>query len=149
MSFTPPTLYASQANTGAQSQFQIGSPLAAVSEVKTFSLDPISMNQIEVTHLLSPGNTSEYIPGLIKQGTLSFSGNYLGDASQLAITTHANARDIFAFSITAPVQRLAKTLTITGTGFFSSFKLGPFENEKPIEFSADIQLASAATYAVA
>lgn len=149
MPFTPPTTYASQANTGQYSQFQIGSPLAAVSEVKTFSLDPIAMSQIDVTHLLSPNNTSENIPGLIKVGTLSFGGNYIGDASQLAITTHANARDIFAFTITAPVQRLGKTLTITGTGFFSSFKMGPFEPEKAIEFTADIQLAGAATYAVA
>lgn len=149
MPFTPPSTYTSQANTGAQSQFQLGSPLAAVSEVKTFSLDPITMNQIDVTHLLSPNNTSEYVPGLIKVGTISFGGNYLGDASQLAITTHAQARDIFAFSITAPVQRLSKTLTITGQGFFSNFKLGPFENEKAIEFTADIQLTGSATYAVA
>jgi len=149
MSFTPPTAYTSLANTGMQSQFQIGSPLQAVSEVKTFSLDPIQMNQIEVTHLNSPNNTAEFIPGLIRVGKITFGGNYIGDASQLAISTHAQARDIFNFSITAPVQRLGKTLTITGQGYFDSFKQGPFEPEKPIEFEASIQMTGSLTYGVA
>jgi len=149
MPFTAPSTYPSQANSGYASEFLIGSPLAAIAEVKTFSADFITMGEIDTTHLLSPGNTSEFIPGVIKPGKLSFAGNFIGDATQESISILAQARTIFPFSIIAPVQRLGKTYTVTGNGYFTSYKVGPFEVDKAIEFQAEIQMTGLATFAVA
>lgn len=149
MSFTPPATYASQANAGYESEFLIGSPPAAIAEVKSFSVDPISMPEIPTMHLLSPNNTEEFIPGSIKPGKCSFTGNFLGDATQLQISTLAQAQTIFFFQIKAPVQRLGKTYTLTGSGYICAYKVGPFEINKAIEFSAEIQMTGGYTEATA
>lgn len=149
MPFTPPTTVASQANAGYLSTFLIGSPPAAVAEVRSFSLDLISMAEIATTHLLSPNNTEEFIPAMIKPGKVSITGNFIGDATQLQFTTLAQAQTIFAFSCKVPVQRNTKTYTCTLSGFVASYKPGPFENNKAIDFAAEIQLTGAYTEAVA
>lgn len=149
MPFSIPTTYASKANAGYLSQFLIGSPPAAISEIKSFSADAISMPEIPTTHLLSLSNTEEFIPGMIKPGKVQFSGNFIGDASQLNITTLAQAQTIFAFSILAPVQRNTKTYTFTANAFVAGYKPGPFENNKAIEFSAELQMTGAYTENVA
>ena len=149
MPFTPPTTAASQANTGYLAQFLLGSPPAAIAEIKSFSLDPISMSEVSTTHLLSQSNTEEFIPSLIKPGKCSASGNFIGASSQLTITTLAQAQTIFAFQIVAPVYRNTKTYTFTAAGFIAGYKLGPFENNKALEFSVDIQITGAYTEVVA
>ena len=154
MPFSAPTTYASQANAGYLSLFRIGtlaSPpvYSSIAEIKSFSADPISMPEIDTTHLLSVANTEEFVPGMIKPGKVEFSGNFIGDTTQLNITTLAQAQTIFPFQIVAPVQRNTKTYTFQGFGFISSYKTGPFENNKAIEFSASIQLTGAYTEAVA
>jgi hypothetical protein len=98
--------------------------------------------------VLSPKNTEEFVPGMIKPGKLSFGGNFIGDSSQLSISTLAQAQTIFNFRIKAPVQRLGKTYTCTGQGFIASYKPGPFENNKAIAFTADIQMTGAYTEGV-
>jgi hypothetical protein len=149
MPFTPPTTYKSQANAGYLAQFLIGSPLAAIAEIKSFSSDLISMPEINNTHLLSQSNTEEFVPGMIKPGKVSCTGNFIGDASQLAIATLAQAQTIFPFQIKAPVQRNTKTYTCTMEGFIAAYKPGPFENNKAIEFSLEIQMTGAFVEAVA
>ena len=150
MPFTPPATAASQANAGYLSQFLLGdasSPTVytAIAEIKTFSLDLISMPEIDTTHLQSPSNTQEFVPGMIHPGKCSFSGNLIGDTSQLNIATLAQAQTIFPFKVTAPMQRNSKTLTITTEGFITAFKPGPFENNKAIEFTGEIQMTGAFT----
>ncbi len=149
MPFTPPSTVASQANAGYLAQFLIGSPPTAIAEVKSFTLDLISMAEIPTTTLLSPSNTEEFIPSMIKPGKVQVSGNFIGDTTQLQFTTLAQAQTIFAFSVKAPVQRNTKTYTATMNGFISSYKPGPFENNKAIEFMAEIQLTGAYTESVA
>lgn len=154
MPFTPPTQYASQANTGGQSTIEIGdssSPptYTALLEVKNFTIGGSTMSQIDVTHLLSPGNVGERIPGRLQPGTISITGNFIGDATQLSIATAIAGRSEFPVRIKGPVQRLAKTLTVTGTGFFGKFDIGPFDSDKAIDYSADINLTGTSTYAVA
>lgn len=153
MSFSSPTTYASTSNTGYLAQFLLGdtsSPpsYTAIAEIKSFSLDPISMAEIPATHLLSPSNTEEFIPSMIKPGKCSASGNFLGDASQLAITTKAQAQTIFSFKVVAPVQRNTKTYTFLANGFITAYKPGPFEINKMIEFSMEIQITGAYTETV-
>lgn len=147
--FTPPSTYASQANPGYLAQFLIGSPPTAIAEIKTFSLDLGSMPEISTTHLLSPGNTEEFIPGMIKPGKATFGGNFIGDATQLNITTLMQAQTIFPFTVKAPVQRNTKTYTCTGSAFVAGYKPGPFENNKAVEFQVEIQITGVYTETVA
>ena len=154
MPFTPPTTVASQANAGYLAQFLLGdtsSPVVytAIAEIKTFNPDLISMPEIDTTHLLSPANTQEFVPGMIHPGKVPFGGNWIGDSSQLEITTLAQAQTIFPFKIIAPVQRNTKTCTVVTQGFITALKLGPFENNKAIEFTAEIQMTGAYTMTVA
>ncbi len=150
MPFTPPSTVASVATTGYQATLLIGSvasPLSlnAISEMKSFKANLVVINPIDVTHLLSPNYTEETIPGMLKLGSLDLSGNLIGDASQLAISALAVGATIFAFQIKASMQRGGKTYTLTGTGFFSKYDPGPFENNKAIEYTASIQMAGAYT----
>lgn len=154
MPFTPPATYASQAVTGYEALFYLGdnaSPPAytAVSEIKSFTADPITMTEVSTTHLASPNNTEEFVPSMIKPGKVAFSGNFLGDASQLQITTLAQAQTIFPLKIVAPVQSRGKTYTFIGHGFFSAYKVGPFENNKAVDFTGEIQMTGSYTEAVA
>jgi hypothetical protein len=153
MPFTPPATVASQANTGYLAIFQLGdfaSPpnYTTIAEIKQFSADLISMPEVDNTHLLSPGNTREFVPGMIKPGKVAFSGNLIADATQLNIATLAKAQTIFPFRIVAPVQRNTKTYTMTTNGFMAAYKPGPFENDKANEFSAEIQMTGVFTEVV-
>lgn len=154
MSFTPPATYASKGNTGYAAVFQIGdnaSPptWSTILEIKTFNADLISMGEVPLTHLLSPLNTEEFAPSMIKPGKVSAGGNFIGDPSQLSITSLAQAQTIFPFRILSSVQQGAKTYTLLGRGFVANYKNGPFEINKAIEFMMDIQLTGAYTETVA
>lgn len=149
MSFTAPSTYASKANTGYEAQFSIGSPLVPVVECKSFQPKPVDVPNIDSTHLLSPNNTEEYVPGMIKPGTVEISGNFIGDTTQLQFNTLAQAQTIFNFQLIASMQRGAKTYTATGEGFLRSYEPGPFENNKMIEFKASIQITGAWSETVA
>lgn len=154
MSFSPPATYRSNANTGYLAEFLLGngsSPEAftAISEIKTFRTDPITMPEVDNTHLLSVGNTQEFVPGMIKPGRVTAGGNFIGDASQLNISTLAKAQTIFDFQIIAPVQRQSKTYTFQAQAFVTAYKLGPFENNKPTEFETELQVTGAFTENVA
>lgn len=76
---------------------------------------------------------------MLKPGKTEFTGNFIGDTTQLNITTLAQNQTIFPFQLIAPVQRSTKTFTLTGNGFISSLKYGPFENNKSVDFSTSIQ----------
>ena len=76
-------------------------------------------------------------------------GNFIGDATQLSITTKAQAQTIGPCKIVAPVQRQGKTYTVTCSGFVVQHEPGPFENNKSIDFKVEIQLTGAYTEAVA
>ena len=154
MPFSAPAGYPSQANTGYLALFNIGTTASppvysAIAEIKSFAPDFISMAEIPTTHLLSLNNTEEFIPSLIKPGKVAFGGNWIGAASQLNITTLAVNQTIFPFQIIAPVQRNSKTYTVTGNGFVSNYKNGPFEINKAIEFSVEIQMTGSYTETVA
>lgn len=140
---------ASKANTGYLATFGFGSPIAAVSEVVTMNIPSYTVPDINCTHLLSPSTTEELIPGMLMPGKMSMTGNYIGDTSQLSIDSVAQARTIFAYQITIPVQRGAKTATITGNGFFTKNEIGPVEANRKVDFAWEIQMTGPATVSVA
>ena len=77
----------SQAMIGYGSRFQIlygGSPVgtspadwADLGEVSNITLPSANVDQIDVTHMQSPGRTREFIDGLIDAGDCSFDMNYV------------------------------------------------------------------------
>lgn len=154
MPFAPPAGYTSLGQTGYQSTLQIGTSASppvytALVELKSFNIDGFSMTELDLTHLLSPGNAQEFAPSQLRPGKITGSGNLLGDSTQLNIVTLAQAKTTFPFKAVIPVQQSAKTLTITGSGYFTAFKLGPFENAGVEQYSFEIQQTGAVTYAVA
>ena len=154
MPFTPPSTYPSQANTGYATLFQIGtlaSPpvYSSILEIKSIAPNLISMSEVQTTHLLSPLNTEEFIPSMIKPGKIALGGNFVGDATQLSITTLAQAQTIFPFKVIAPMSRQTKTYTLSGSAFVADYKNGPFEINKAIEYAVEIQMTGAYTEVVA
>lgn len=150
MPFSPPSTYASQGNTGYASVFKTGSAASPpvytpILEVKAIGPDLISMSEVPLTHLLSPANTEEFSPSMIKPGKIAIGGNFIGSADQLNITTLAQNQTIFPFQVIAPAQQSAKTYTLSGKGYVSSYKSGPFEINKAIEFALEIQMTGAYT----
>lgn len=81
----------SDAILGFGSKFQIetdASPQAFVDLGEVFNITPPSSNvdQIDVTHMQSPGRRREFIDGLIDPGECSFEMNYIpGSAADLAL----------------------------------------------------------------
>ena len=153
MPFTPPATYPSKATTGYEAQFETGagSPVTytAVLEVKSFTNNMAEVPEVAISHLLSPNNTEEMIPGMIKPGTIEVGGNFIGDATQLNFTTLMQNQTVFPFKVLANVQQSAKTYTLTGQGFIKNYKNGPFENNKPVEFSVQVQMTGTYTETVA
>lgn len=144
---------ATKATIGYESTFSVGSgsPITYVqmAEVKSIKPSIATIPAIDATHLLSPNATEEKLPGLIKPGTIEIMGNFTGDASQLDILTLAEARTVFPFKVTGPVDSGTETYTLTGTGFISKYDNGPFEPSKLIEFAMTMEITGTVTEAAA
>jgi predicted secreted protein len=86
---SPPTAE-SEAMLGYGSHFQIetGSPADFVDLGEVFDITPPSseVDQVDVTHMQSPGRRREFIDGLIDSGECSFEMNYIpGSVADLAL----------------------------------------------------------------
>ncbi|MBZ5621460.1 MAG: hypothetical protein LAQ69_22450 [Acidobacteriia bacterium] len=159
MPFTPPATYASKSTTGYLGTFEIGDAAsppnwALVSELKSFKGNYFSTPAVNVSHLCSPNATEEERPGLMKPGTVDFSGNFIGDTAQLNLLQYAqNNADqnppTYPFRAKMPVQNGTKTYTCTGIGFVSKYEVGPTELNKPIEFAGALQITGIVSEAVA
>jgi len=152
MPFTPPATYESQGSTGYLSTFALlnnASPpvYVPVLEVKSFTVTPITVPNVDFTHLQSPLNTRELRPGMIMPGKAELSGQWIADPTQLALSTDAQAQTIVQFQVKMPAMGGTETCTYTGKAFLADLKLGPFENDKPIEYSSSFQCAGAYTLA--
>ncbi len=144
---------ASRANTGNTAVFYIGTVASpgsynAMLEVKSIKPAQVSVPQVDTTHLLSPNATEEFIPGLIKPGLNSIAGNFIGDTSQLSLLALAQAQTVFSWKITAPVDKGSKVYTCTGIGYIAKYENGPFEQNKAIEYMADVQISGTITETV-
>ncbi len=137
---------ATQATIGYGTIFSInGTPML---EVKTIKTALFTVPSIDATHLLSPDATEEKLPGIIKPGTAEIGGNFIGDATQLAIQTLARARTRFDFSIASPINSGTQTYTVSGQGFVGKYDTGPFEVSKLIEFAMTLELTGTITETV-
>jgi hypothetical protein len=147
--FTPPTAYLSKANTGYEATLSVGSPLAPLIELVSFSGQLAESQPVKKTHLLSPAYTHELFQGMINPGVFDITGNFIGDPTQTGILTDMQAQSQLNFQILASMQNGAKTLTVAGIGYFSNLELGPFENDKTIDFKAKFQTTGSSTIVVA
>lgn len=144
----------SRATTGNLGVFYIGtvaSPFSynAVLEVKSFKLNLMNVPQVPTSHLLSPSATEEFIPGMIKPGTAAITGNLIGDTSQTSITALAQAQTLIFWKATGKVDNLGKTYTANGIGYIAKWETGPFEQNKAIEYSLEVQITGVYSEAVA
>jgi len=145
---------ATKATIGYLAKFFVGdsaSPTGytAVAEVKSIKPSLMTIPAIDATHLQSPDATEEKLPGLIKPGTVEIMGNFIGDASQLQIKTLAQARTVFPFKITAPINSSTQTYTVTGLGFINKYETGPLEPSKLNEFSMGVEITGSIVEGVA
>ena len=150
MPFTPPTTYYSQGNSGYLGQLGYGSPSIYILEIKSINNPRFTVPKLNRTHLLSVAATEEYTPGLIDPGALDLAGNYIGDPTQTSdIDTLVQNQTVFYWTYTMPVQNRSKTMTATGSGFWTKFDIGPIEGNRVIEFSAQLQITGWETITVA
>jgi len=142
-----------RANTGNGAIFFVGDSASPTGytpllEMKDLGYDALSVPVIDATHLLSPNNTSEKIPGMIMPGQVNLMGNFVGDASQLNISVLAQAQTVFPWKITAPLRPLidggaARTYTASGNGFFAKYTPGTFGAGKLNEVKATLEITGA------
>lgn len=144
---------ATQATIGYLGTFSIGnnaSPVVytAMLEIKTIKPSLYTVPAVDATHLLSPNATEEKLPGLIKPGTVSITGNFIGDTTQLNISTLAQARTVFSWKITAPVNSGTQVWTVTALGFISRYDHDSVEPSKVHDFMMDLEIAGNITETV-
>lgn len=118
-------------------------------EVKSIKPLHLTVPALDATHLLSPNATEEKLPGLIKPGTIEITGNFVGDTTQLNILALAQARTVFPFKYTAPVNSGTQTYTLSGTGFIAKYDNGPAEPNKINDFTMTMEITGTLTEAVA
>jgi predicted secreted protein len=146
---------ASQATQGYESTFSIGTGVSSpytytpMAELKTIDFGGIKVAIIDVSNLSSPGGFREKITGFKDGNTITVSGNFIGDATQLAILTAIMDGVAVPWKITAPVQNGTKTYTVTGMGIVTDRKIGPMEIDKAIEFSCTVDLTGPPVESVA
>ena len=160
MPFDAPTTVASQATTGYLGTLEIGdsdsSPFGyeGITELKSFKGNYFSTASVDVSHLLSPNATEEPRAGMLRPGTITFSGNFIGDSAQLGLMLSAKAsadqsQPTVGFRVKLAVQDGAKTYTAVGLGFVSKHEVGPAELNKPIEFAGEMQIVGLVSESVA
>jgi hypothetical protein len=108
---------------------------------------------VEATHLLSPSNVEEFIPGgTVDPGEIQISGNFIGDTTQEAIQTLIDAGTVFPWKVVSGTGKIGGTLTLTltGFGFFTDAGEGPFETKgKKVDIMATMKVTGPITRAIA
>lgn len=137
----------SAASLGLNAVFSISddvSPLVYVdvAEIATINFSGVSVDQVDVTHLKSPNNMQESIPGLLKPGTIDLTGNFVADTSQLKLTTYLQGRTRFRYKITGQMSG-SRVYTVTGLGYVAKLSEGPWDANKKVDFAATVQAAGA------
>lgn len=147
-----PAFVASKAQLGYGSAFFMGtgSPVtySQISELASITFPGVEVPAIDVTNLGSPDTTEEMIPGMKKPLVMDFTGNFIGDNSQMTLDAIMSARTIFPFMVTAPISG-GKTVTATAYGFFTKNEKGPLEPNKKIDFKVSVQVTGQITWTVA
>ena len=136
----------SKSNSGYLSTFSVGTSASPpvytqIAESVSITIATFDVPDIDVTHLQSPNTTEEYVPGMLKPGNIEITGNYTGDASQIAaMKTYAQNQTILPWKHTAPMNSRTQVATTVGYGFVNHVSEGPYEANKKIEFKIGIRI---------
>lgn len=134
---SPPEGQESSAILGYGSFFQVESfdspgAMHYINEVMSITPPSFVVDQVDVTHMQSPGRIREFISGLIDPGEASFEMNFVPGSES----------DIFLFDwMNAPItenRRRTCRVTFPGTGFYWEFsgEITGYEPELPTDDKA-------------
>lgn len=122
--------------------------LTELVEVKSFTLPNGKADQLDATHLKSPNRRREKVAGMIDDGDLTVTLNYVpGSATDLLIMqahTEGDTRDYKAV-----VPRVSNDWEITGQAFISGVDRGDIAPDGVMVCTITLTLAGASTEASA
>lgn len=106
--------------------------LAKLVEVTGFPLPEDKIDEIEVTHLESPGRRKEYISGLIDGGEVEVELNYVPNSlTDQRIRAARDAGDVRFLRFVIPDEVGTPQWQVDTNGFVSGYSRGPVQpNEK-------------------
>jgi hypothetical protein len=141
--------YASQAAIGYLTLLERGDANGAnfveVAEVRSLSSPEETADDIEVTHMQSPGRRKEYIQGFVDTGECQFQVNYNSDAypihSQILADQAAGTRTYWRFTLPADLGSEVWTFL----AYVKSAKLNP---EPGSVVTLDVTLKQAAAVVI-
>jgi len=132
----------SRASSGFTSVFKFNG--TAIAELNKISSPKLNVGDIDVTNNDSPQGVEESIPGIIKTGSITIEGNYVGDdTTQKYLTQCMTNRTVAAAQLIFP--RLGtNTVTWTFNAYVKAFDVeAPFDNKQT--FKAEIKIANTLT----
>jgi hypothetical protein len=113
-------------------------------EVVSFTLPDDTIDEIEASHLKSPGNRKEYIAGMIDGGDVTVEFNYVpGSDTDLALRNARDTRTIRAVKFGIPNKLGVVTHEVETFGFLKGYSRGPIEGGSKIAAQATFRITGA------
>jgi hypothetical protein len=144
----PAAEYRSQATDWSGTTLEVGDGLSpetfrAVAEIAGIQFGEMTTDAEEITHLLSPNDHKEKMPGLRDTGEFGFNGNWLPEDESQSNDATGQGGLVF-LQRTRAVRNWRIVLGKSGSpqiawgvrGFLSKFKPGDAEKGKPKKFTA-------------
>lgn len=118
--------------------------LVELVEVVSFGLPDDQADEVEVTHLKSPGKRKEFISGLTDGGEVEVSLNYVpGSATDLLVRAAKDAGDERAVRFIIPDQAGVAAWQITTSCFVKGYARGPVSVGEKIAATIRLRITGA------
>lgn len=115
-----------------------------VKELTRIRINLGTVDDVDLTHMESDDDTEEFVPGLIRTGTIDIEGNFVPtDPGQQALITALQGRTSGAVVVTCSDGGAA---TFTGTAFYKSF-VPDLEFTRKASFTASMRVSGKLTFA--
>lgn len=115
-------------------------------EVVTFGLPDDTIDEIDVTHLKSPGKRKEFISGLVDGGTVEAELNYVPNSlTDQRIRAARDGRDIRAVRFVIPDEVGTPDWQIDTFAFVSAYGRGPVTADGKISSTVRFRITGDAT----
>ncbi|MGZ8328096.1 MAG: phage tail tube protein [Allosphingosinicella sp.] len=113
-------------------------------EVVSFSLPDDEVDEVEVTHLKSPGKRREFRSTLIDGGTVDVELNYLpGSATDELIRKCKAAGDVQPIEFVVPDEVGDPAWEVTTGGFVKGYARGPFAAGDKVSATVRLRISGA------
>ena len=123
------------------------SVLTELVQVKSFTLPQDEVEQVETSHLKSPGRRREYAPGMIEGGEFEVVLNYrAGSDTDLLVQTALNDGLPRPFKAVVPERGVA-VWDITGTGVVTGHDRGEVNVDDAMEATVTVKITGLPTEA--